>query len=129
MKFEAQPLEFPFVERMPKREKSKFVRAWDAFKELSRVTEEKGMLIPQSFAAKVLGVSRQRVWDLVQADRLETVEVNGVTWVTENSVIAYAQSERKAGRPHNVPETVSAAVKRAVEGGREAYQEVKRGKK
>ena len=94
--------EFPFVEELPKREASKFVRVWENFQELSRLSKTEGMLIPQAFAAKVLGVHRSRVFQLVEEDRLKVVVVNGERFVTENSVVEYAKSERKAGRPVKV---------------------------
>jgi hypothetical protein len=111
--FEAEVLEFPAFSDLPKREKSKIQRVWDTFRELSKITDEKGMLIPQSFAAKVLDVSRQRVNAMIEEGRLEAVEVNGVPFVTENSVVAYAKGERKAGRPHGLPTTLKESFKRA----------------
>jgi len=92
-------LEFPFVNALPKREKSKWRKAWDYFQELSRITSEKGILVPLSFGAEVIGVSRQRVDELVDDGRIEVVEVHGKRFVTETSVIEYCRSERKVGRP------------------------------
>jgi hypothetical protein len=97
--FEAVATDFPFVAELPKREKSKVVKVWESFQELSRVSAVEGMLIPQAFAAKVLDVSRQRVYELSGEGRLKVVLVNGHKFVTEKSVIDYAKSERKAGRP------------------------------
>jgi len=97
--FEAQALEMPFMAEMPRREKSKVMRVWDSFQELSKIAETEGIPIPQAFAAKVLDVSTQRVSQLAQEGRLKVVQVNGHPFVTENSVVAYAQSERTAGRP------------------------------
>lgn len=92
--FEATITEFPFVEALPKREKGKLAKLWDRFAELRQLTEEKGMLIPQHFAAELLGVSRQRVHTLVNEGRLEAVEVGGSRFVTEPSVLAYAEADR-----------------------------------
>ena len=97
--FEATGFDFPFLADLPKREKSKVVKVWETFEELSRVTAIEGMLIPQSFAAKILDVSRQRVYELSGEGRLKVVPVNGHLFVTEKSVVAYATSERKSGRP------------------------------
>ncbi len=100
-----EAFEFPFVEQLPKlsdlpkREKSRMQRIWDDFRALSKIAEEKGMLCPVALAAKILDVSRQRAYDLIGEGRLEVVEVNGHQFVTEKSVIDYALSERKAGRP------------------------------
>lgn len=105
--FEAAAIDFPFVAELPKREKSRLVKAWDAFRELSRITEVEGMLIPIPFAAKVLDVSRQRVYELAGDGRLKVFMVNGHQFVSEKSVIDFAQSERKAGRPITKLENVA----------------------
>jgi hypothetical protein len=107
--------EFPFVASLPKREKSKLAKAWDTFRALSKIAETEGLPIPQLYAAKVLGISRQRVYALVEEGRLKVVIVNGERFVTENSVIEYAKSERKAGRPPKIPETLGEAYRAAKE--------------
>lgn len=101
--FEAEATEFPFMAQVPKREKSKLARVWDHFKAVSAVVEEKGMLVPQHLAAELLGVSRQRIWVLANEGRLEGIELGGIRYVTEDSVIAFAKLERKAGRPVELP--------------------------
>lgn len=113
MMFEAEAMDFPAFASLPKREKSKLQKVWDAFQELSRVTEQKGLLVNQSIAARVLDVSKQRVFELVRMGRLETHEFNGVPLVTENSILAFAKSERKAGRPRKIPTTFGETWKRA----------------
>lgn len=109
--------ECPFVATLPKREKSKMAKVWERFQELARITEEKGMLVPVPLVAKVLGVSRQRCGELIKLGRLESVEVDGHHFVVEASVVAYAQSERKAGRPVK-PLTVAQCVAVASEHAR-----------
>lgn len=106
--FEAAATDFPFVAELPKREKSRAVQVWEAFRELSRIAETEGAPIPQAFAAKLLGISHQRVSELANEGRLKTCDVNGVRFVTENSVVAYAKSERKAGRPVKLDEEAQA---------------------
>jgi len=91
--------EFPFVSEMPKREKSKVAKIWDQFQELSRLQKTHGILIPQAMAAKMLSVSPQRVWQFVEEGRLEFVEMNGIRFVTENSIVEFARVQRKEGRP------------------------------
>jgi len=88
---------------MPKREKSKLSRIWEHFAEVKAATAKHGVLLPQHYAATLLSVSNQRVHQLVNDGRLMTVEVGGLRYVTENSMTAYAQSERKAGRPPKIP--------------------------
>lgn len=101
---EAAVTEFPFVEAMPKREKSKLAKLWEHFQELKAIAAEKGVIIPQNYAADLLGVSRQRVHQLVNDGRLEAVEVRGIRFVTEASVMEWAKAERdKGGRPATVP--------------------------
>lgn len=97
--FEADVAEFPFTSELPKRQRTRLQSLWDQLSEIRAVVESKGMLIPASMAAKVLGVSRQRVHDLIKEGRLENVEMNGHNFITEASVVDYAKSERKAGRP------------------------------
>jgi hypothetical protein len=111
-------LNFPFVESLPKKEKSKFARIWEQFEALRIVAREKGMLVPIPLAAKIIGVSRTRVDDLIEQGRLETHDVNGHRFVSEASVIAYARSERKAGRPlgdlNNLPKMAISYAKEKV---------------
>lgn len=93
-------LTFPFVEQLPRREQSrwqKFKAAWDHAK---AVTEEKGMLLPATFAAKLCDVSKQRIQQLMDKGTLERVDLNGHVFVTESSVIAWLNApEDKGGRP------------------------------
>jgi len=95
---EAAISEFPFVAGLPKPAKSRLRNFWDHVKELTKVSEKDGMPIPQLLAARLLEVSRQRVWSMVEDGVLRAVEVNGERFVTLNSVIEYAQRERHAGR-------------------------------
>jgi len=99
MMFEAVATDFPFVAELPKREKSKLAKVWGHFQELSRISEVEGMLIPMAYAAIVLDVCRQRVYQLAEEGRLKVIEVNGHQFVTERSVVDFAATERKAGRP------------------------------
>ncbi len=75
----------------------------DRLKEVYRIVEEKGPLIPVTFAADVLGVSRGRIYQLIEAGTIEAVEVGRYSYVTGDSVKAYNDTERKAGRPFKVP--------------------------
>jgi hypothetical protein len=109
-------LDFPFVQDLPKREKSKLANLWDHFTELRSVMAEHGALVPQSFAAELLGVSPQRINQLVTAGKLTVVPFHTGRFVTENSIVALAKSERKNGRPFKIPESVGdqwRAAKRA----------------
>lgn len=112
----SEEFELPLgLEARPKREKSRLAKVWDHFQELRRVVDEKGMLVPQYFVADLLGISRQRVHQLVNDGRFEVVELQGHRYLTETSVVSFAQDERKNGRPMNPPATLSEAIRRASE--------------
>jgi hypothetical protein len=91
--------EFPFVEALPKREKSRFRKALDMFNEYSALTQQHGALVPPAFVGKVLDVSHQRVLQICDDGRLKRVEFYGHVYITRDSVIEFASLERKAGRP------------------------------
>lgn len=55
-------------------------------------------------AARRLGVTRGRVSQMIAADQLETFELDGRTWVTEDSVNARLAEAPKAGRPKKAVE-------------------------
>jgi len=94
--------EFPFVKELPKREKGKLAKLWDHLAELAEVEQRKGKLIQVSFAADLMSVTRSRVHQLMDVGKLEKVDVNGHPFVTVQSVAAYCETERKAGRPAKV---------------------------
>jgi len=98
--------EFTFVQELPLREKSRLQKLWDHFAEVRKIVTEHGMLVPIALAAELAGVARQRIDELVEHGQLHRVELNGKPFVTENSFVAWAKSERKDGRPLGV-ETIS----------------------
>jgi hypothetical protein len=83
------------------------------------------MLMPIAFAAKIAGVSRQRIDDLVERGQVERVVLNGHPFVTEESFIAWAKSERKAGRPFKLVDEaekkgdIRAAVELGISAGKD----------
>jgi hypothetical protein len=97
--FEAAATEFPFVEDLTKREKSKVLSFWDQLKAFKKVVDREGNLLPLKFAAKLLSVSPQRVDQLVEEGRIKRVEFAGHVYVTENSLLEFAKLERRNGRP------------------------------
>jgi hypothetical protein len=116
--FEAQALEFGFVEAMPKREKSRLVKCWEFAKEISRISETEGDLLPVSFACKLLDVTRTRIDQFVADGRLKRFEIDGHVFITSNSIVECAKVERKHGRPFKVP-TVKEVWKAASETARQ----------
>jgi hypothetical protein len=104
--------EFPFVEALPKREKSRAVKRWEALREYQELCERHGVLVPQSAVAEVLDLSHQRVSQIVVDGRLIAVRFHGHTFITHASLLEFAKMERKPGRPWKVPgEGLKAQVK------------------
>lgn len=91
--------DFPWLGELPKREKSKVGKALDVIKEMSALSQSKGVLVPPAFAAQLLGITKQRVHTLMQTGRLERVEFNGHPFIPEDSLLAFAREERRNGRP------------------------------
>ncbi len=91
--------EFPFVADMPKKEKSRRVQVLEQFAAYKATIEKSGFPIPQVLAAKIAGVTKARIGELIKLKRLQVVELDGHVFVTENSLVEYASGERKAGRP------------------------------
>lgn len=114
-------LDFPFVADLPKREKSKIARFWDDLEEFRAVVRERGTIVPVTLVAKILGVSRTRVYELIKSGRLEPVELDGHMYVGYNSLEAWAKAEHKVGRPLKAT-TTGEAWKVALEYGRETIE-------
>lgn len=91
--------EFPFVEEMPKREKSSWAKLWDEFEQLRAVVRVDGALVPDVAAALLLDVSNVRIEQFCDDGRLKRVMFHGRRYVTENSLVEFAKIERKNGRP------------------------------
>ena len=120
--FQAAISEFPFVESLPKREKSRLRTMWDHVNALIEASEKDGFPIQQAYAARLLGFSRQRMCALVDQGRFRTVEVNGERFVTMNSVMEFAETERKNGRP------VDLSLRRQHNISKELFEEQKKRK-
>lgn len=101
--FEAQAFEFPFVESLPKREKSRVEKAIDLMREMSELQKREGALVPAILAAKILNVSHQRLYELSELGRVRTIEFHGHRYITEKDLVEFAKMERKAGRPVKAP--------------------------
>lgn len=97
--FDSTATDFPFVAELPKREKSRLGKLWDAFKELKALQNEHGYLVPQKAAAALLDVSATRIDQLVVAGHLTRRDFLNHVYITENSIVELARSERKNGRP------------------------------
>lgn len=117
--FEAEALEFPFTATMPKREKSRLVKCWELLQRMKQISATEGDLVPLMMGAKLLGLSRSRVDDLVRDGRLKRYDIDGHVFLTENSIVECAKVERKHGRPFKVPATTSECWKASMEYARE----------
>ena len=101
--FEAVASEFSFVEALPKTEKSRLVKVWDLFKQMKEISGTEGDLLPLMFAAKLLDLSRTRMDQLIADGRLKRYSLDGHVFITSNSIVEFAKTERKNGRPLKVP--------------------------
>jgi len=119
-------LEFPFVNGIPKREKSRLGKLWEFFEEVQRVTAQRGTLLPFSFAAELVGVSRQRLHQLAEDGRVDFVEIHGRRLVTQSWVESFARQERKSGRPAKPMKNfrLRAAVSLGIEAGAAANKKI-----
>jgi len=95
--------EFPFVADLPKREKGKLQTLWDNYSEVSSLVKEHGMLIPCAYAAELAGVTKQRIHVLCDQERLKSVHLNSLRFVTEASFLEWMRAEHKNGRPFKAP--------------------------
>jgi hypothetical protein len=97
---EAAIQDFPFVRSLPKRKQSVIGQAWRALQDFRRLTDEHGGLFPPAAAQGFLGVSKQRISQLCQAGKLETLQAYGRIYITGNSIEVWAKEERDpGGRP------------------------------
>jgi hypothetical protein len=112
--FEAAVSEFPFVESLPKREKSKLAKVWDLLSEMKAATEEQGQLVPVNLTCKLLDLSRSRIDTICSDGRLRRVKVCDHVFITENSIVEFARVERKNGRPLKIPTTAKQTWKVAL---------------
>jgi len=90
--------EFPFVQQLPKREKTKLQRFWESFQEMKDAQIEHGVLLPVKFCAALADVSHQRIHQLIAAGTIKTVVIQGHPFVTEASFVEWMKTDRKPGR-------------------------------
>lgn len=109
--------EFPFVSEVT-RQRAK-PGSWDALKALKAAYETGGAWVPAGLAKNLLGVSQQRVQQLCESGTLEAKRIEGHLFITETSLVAFAKSERRNGRPPKAKGIVD-AIKAAYAYGQEA---------
>lgn len=102
--FDAEVKEFPFVEQLPKSEKGRVRKAWDALVELRAAYKEHGLLVPVRLVPQMLNVSRQRVDQIINAGHLKEVRPAGTRFITEASLKAFADLDRGCGYRYADPD-------------------------
>jgi hypothetical protein len=86
---------FPELNRSDIEEKRLgLLERWRVF---GKLAEEFGGLAPQAFVDDLLGVSRQRVRDLIEAGHLEQVDFLGTKWVSGRSLRSWMDNPHKVG--------------------------------
>jgi hypothetical protein len=87
-------------------------------KEFKRISKLQGGLVPQSAAATALGISRQRVHQLVTEGTLSHWTFYGMKWLSENELVSFAKLHRGEGENQYRP-SAKEMWKAAREGGKE----------
>lgn len=86
---------FPELNRTDVEEKRLgLLERWRMF---GKLADEFGGLAPQAFVDDLLGVSRQRVGDLIREGHLEQVEFIGTKWVSGRSLRAWMNDPKTHG--------------------------------
>jgi hypothetical protein len=92
------------------------------FEWFRQASSEEGGLIAKAHAALVLGVSKQRIGDLVAEKRLREHEFFGKEFISCRDLEAFRKVERKTGRPKANPERVDDSPSLPQRASREARQ-------
>jgi hypothetical protein len=71
-----------------------FLTDWHEF---SRISKSNGGLVPQSVVATILGVSRQRVHQLIEEGTFSHWSFYGKKWLSQKEVVSFAKLNRQAG--------------------------------
>lgn len=72
-------------------------------REFMRIAKLKRGLVPQSAAATILGVSRQRVHQLVAEGTFSHWTFYGMSWLSQEEVVSFAKLHRQAGENQHKP--------------------------
>jgi hypothetical protein len=87
-------------------------------REFKRISKLQGGLVPQSVGATALGVSRQRIHQLVTEGTLSHWTFYGMKWLSENELVSFAKLHRGEGENQYRP-SAKEMWKAAREGGKE----------
>lgn len=77
----------------------KVARFFEFTRRFQGLLEKHGPLYPATMVAKALGVSRQRIYELVEQGYLVQVKVDHHAFISEASVKEWIAQERRGGRP------------------------------
>jgi hypothetical protein len=97
----------------------------DALREFRAVSAREGGLVPYAGAATVLGVSKQRVHDLVNEGTLRAIEQFGKKWLSANELESFVKLQRQSGRPWREP-SIKEQWRAAMEGAKEQMAPAKK---
>jgi len=87
---------FPELER--RQSDLKRVGLLERWRNFGTLAEEFGGLAPQMAVDELLGVSRQRVSELVKQGHLEQVDFMGTKWISGRSLLEWINTPMKAGQ-------------------------------
>jgi hypothetical protein len=92
----------------PKEETSKGTwRIVADMREFAKLSQLHGGLLPQSSVATVLGVTRQRVHQLVEEGTFSHWTFYGMKWLSQEEVFSFARLNRQQGENQYKPSTKS----------------------
>lgn len=118
-------LEFPFTAEMPvasEPDLSKLPRNERVARQVEAMRammDKRGALVPLPLVAELLGVSKQRVHDIIAQGHLEKISIHGHRYVPEDSLVAYVNTERRNGRPPKLPKSATELAKIAIRAAKE----------
>jgi hypothetical protein len=99
----AIPEQFPLFE-VPEMRLPKAVRTvWDEVRDMAKIQQDHGQLVPIGLAAKLLGLSSARVGQLADEGTFRTWDFFGKRYVAVIDLESFIKLERKTGRPWNEP--------------------------
>jgi hypothetical protein len=93
----------------------------DDVREFAKLTKLHGGLVPMSAVATILGVSRQRVHQLVDEGTFTHWTFYGMKWLSQEEVISFAKLNRPKGENQYTP-SVKRMWKESRETGKEFVQ-------
>jgi len=90
----------------------------DQIRAFREMTTRDGGLLPFSTAARIMGLSKQRVNALVAEGTFKPVEFAGKKWLTADQIEEFIKLNREPGRPWNKP-SIKETWKMSYEGAQE----------